>query len=175
MMKTEKALITCATFAVLLALTACGNQKSAATKKSGAPVSQPAASAQQPAAQPAEIKVEKEVYVYDPKGRRDPFATLVEVKTATKKPRKDATPIESFEVEEIKLIAIAWDQQRSYAMVTLPDKKSFTIRKGMTIGLSGGKIVEITRDSVLITEQVKDYNGQIKTKDTIMKLRKEEE
>jgi type IV pilus assembly protein PilP len=94
-----------------------------------------------------------------------------------KKPqrKKGASPVENFDIDEIKLIAIAWDNQQSYAMITLPDKKSYTIRKGMSLGLYGGKVLEITRDSVLIREQVKDYKGQDKTKDTILKLRKEGE
>jgi Tfp pilus assembly protein PilP len=57
----------------------------------------------------------------------------------------------------------------------LPDNKSYTIRKGMTLGLYGGKVEDITKDKVLIREQVKDYRGQLKTKDTILKLRKEGE
>lgn len=158
----------------LLLLPACGSQKPAVPKKPEATKPQPAATAPQVPAPQAEIKVEKEVYTYEAKGRRDPFTSLVEIKSAAKKP-KGASPIESFDVEEITLIAIAWDQQQSYAMVTLPNKKSFTIRKGMTLGLYGGKVSEINRDSVIITEQVKNYKGQLTTKDTILKLRKEEE
>ena len=89
--------------------------------------------------------------------------------------KKGSAAIEDFDVEEIKVIAIVWDSKQYYAMVTLPDKKSYTIRKGMTLGLYGGKVREITKDSVIITEQIKDYKGQLKTKDSILKLRKEEE
>jgi type IV pilus assembly protein PilP len=125
--------------------------------------------------QKEEAKVEKEIYVYEPKGRRDPFMSLAqEIKTKPQR-KKGASPVENFDIDEIKLIAIAWDSQQSYAMITLPDKKSYTIRKGMSLGLYGGKVLEITRDSVLIREQVKDYKGQDKTKDTILKLRKEGE
>jgi Tfp pilus assembly protein PilP len=160
----------------LLILPACGDKQPTAPKKPEATKPSPVAPAQPAAVQPAETKVEKEIYTYEPKDRRDPFTSLVEVKQAgPRKALKGTSPIESFDVEEIKLIAIAWDRQQSYAMVTLPDNKSFTIRKGMTLGLYGGKVSEITRESVIITEQVKDYKGQIKTKDTILKLRKEEE
>lgn len=120
-------------------------------------------------------KVEKEIYVYDPKGRRDPFMSLAKVSSAKTERKKGATPIENFNVDEIKLIAIASDGQQYYALITLPDKKSYTINNGMSLGLYGGKVIEITKDSVLISEQVKDYRGQTKTKDTILKLRKEEE
>ena len=91
------------------------------------------------------------------------------------KERKGASPIENFDVDEIKLIAIAWDNNQFYALITMPDKKSYTIRKGMTLGLNNGKVIDITKDSVLIREQIKDYKGQSKSKDTILRLRKEEE
>jgi type IV pilus assembly protein PilP len=175
MMKTGKTVIVSTFLSALLMVPACGGKPPEAPKKPEAAKPQPVAPVQE-AAPPAEIKVEKEVYTYDPKDRRDPFTSLVEVKQpGTSKALKGASPIESFDVEEIKLIAIAWDRQQAYAMVTLPDNKSFTLRKGMTLGLYGGKVSEITRDSVIITEKVKDYRGQLKIKDTILKLRKEEE
>ncbi len=127
------------------------------------------------AAQKEEPKVEKEVYNYDPKGRRDPFTALVDVSKEKPKKKKGATPIESVDVDEIKLLAIAWDARQSFAMIELPDKKTYTIKTGMILGLYGGKVEEITKNYVLIREQIKDYKGQIKTKDTILKLRKEGE
>jgi type IV pilus assembly protein PilP len=125
--------------------------------------------------QKEEPKVEKEIYVYDPKGRRDPFISLVQVAKPKAQRKKGASPIENFDVDEIKLIAIAWDSNQYYALITMPDKKSYTIRKGMTLGLYDGKVIDITKDSVFISEQIKDYKGQLKSKDTILKLRKEEE
>ncbi|MBI5073616.1 MAG: pilus assembly protein PilP [Nitrospirae bacterium] len=178
MMNTGLTLVFSLLSAVLLVLSGCDGKPPTAPKKPEAakPAAAVPAPAQQNPVQTAEIKVEKEVYVYEPRDRRDPFTSLVEVKAAgSPKASKGASPIESFDVEELKLIAIAWDRQQSYALVTLPDNKSFTIRKGMTLGIYGGKVREITPDSVIITEKVKDYRGQIKTKDTILKLRKEEE
>ena len=161
---------------ILLSIIGFGCKEKSVTDKQ--PVAQkPAVSgAVAPAVvQKEETKVEKEIYVYDPKGRRDPFMSLVqEIKTKPQR-KKGASPVENFDVDEIKLIAIVWDSQQSYAMITLPDNKSYTIRKGMSLGLYGGKVMEITRDSVLIREQLKDYKGHDKTKDTILKLRKEGE
>ena len=161
---------------ILLSLVSFGCKEKAVRDRQPVAKKPAAASPVAPAVvQKEEKKVEKEIYVYDPKGRRDPFMSLVqEIKTKPQR-KKGATPIENFDVDEIKLIAIAWDSQQAYAMITLPDKKSYTIRKGMSLGLYGGKVMEITRDSVLIREQLKDYKGQDKTKDTILKLRKEGE
>lgn len=143
-------------------------KKSAAQK----PAAPPAQTAVQAAEQP---KTERETYIYEQKGRRDPFASLVQVAKEKPKRLRGAKPIENFDVGEIKLNAILWDNKQYFALITLPDGKSYTIRKGTTLGLYGGKVEEITRDSVLIREHVKDYRGQLKTKDTILKLRKEGE
>lgn len=78
-------------------------------------------------------------------------------------------------MSEIKLSAIVWDSNQYYALIMLPDKKSYTIRKGMTLGLYGGKVEKITADSVFIREAIRDYKGQLKNKDTILRLRKEGE
>jgi Tfp pilus assembly protein PilP len=149
--------------------------KPAAQKQKPA-VQKPAPPAAKPAEQATEApKAEKEVYVYDQKGRRDPFVSLVQVAKEKPKRLRGSKPIENFDVDEIRLIAILWDNKQYYALITLPDGKSYTIRKGTTLGLYGGKVEEITHDSVLIREQVKDYRGQLRTKDTILKLRKEGE
>jgi type IV pilus assembly protein PilP len=142
------------------------------------PIAQkPTATSPAPSAvvQQTESKTENEVYVYDPKGRRDPFMSLVQVAKAKVQRKPGASPMENYDVDDIKLIAIASDSKQYYALITLPDKKSYTIRKGMTLGLNNGKVKEITKDSVFIQEQVKDYKGQNKTRDTILKLRKEGE
>lgn len=127
------------------------------------------------APQAEEPKVEKEVYAYDQKNRRDPFMSLIVDIKERPKVKKKANPVENFDVDEIKLIAIAWEKNKHYAMVTLPDGKSYTIKKGMTLGLHGGQVEEITQQTVKITEKVKDYKGQLITKDTILKLRQEGE
>ena len=174
-MKINTILIAVFACSIVVALAACGDKKPAEKK------AQPQAAAPQAAASSAsaglqnEVKAEKEIYAYDPKGRRDPFVPLNEIVKDKTLKKRGSRPIENVDVEEIKVIAIAWDSQQFYAMVTLPDKKSYTIRKGMTLGLYGGRVREITKDSVIITEQIKDYKGQLKTKDTILKLRKEEE
>ena len=157
------------------ALVACGDKKPAQKKAPPQAAASQAVVSAAPAAPQNEVKAEKEIYAYEPKGRRDPFVPLTEVVKEKAPKKKGARPIENVDVEEIKVIAIAWDSRQYYAMVTLPDKKSYTIKKGMTLGLYGGKGRQITKDSVVITEQIKDYKGQLKTKDTILKLRKEEE
>ncbi len=122
-------------------------------------------------------RVESETYAYDPKGRRDPFLSIIEAskkEREAEKKKKGLRPAEAYDVSEIKVIAIARDRDRYYAMIQLPDKKYFTIREGMALGVYGGKVIRINAESVLIREYVKNYKGEIQPKDTILKLRKEE-
>ncbi len=116
-----------------------------------------------------------EGYAYDSKGRRDPFVSLIVVTKQKPLKKKGASPIENYDIDEIRLLAIAWDKNKYYALIQLPDKKAYTITEGMTLGLMGGKVEQITKDSVLIREYVKDYRGDIKPRDSILKLHKGEE
>jgi type IV pilus assembly protein PilP len=154
----------------------CSDKKPAAKKPAAKKTEAAAPAAPAVIPEQDQLKVEKEIYVYDPKGRRDPFQSLIQQPAKAKAERKKGiSPVENYDVEEVKLIAIAWDSLQYYAMITLPDRKSYTIRKGMTLGINSGKVTDITRDAIFIKEQVKDYKGQFRTRDTILKLRKEEE
>jgi Tfp pilus assembly protein PilP len=122
-------------------------------------------------------KAETETYAYDARGRRDPFLSIIEASKMEKeagKKRKGAAPTESYDVADIKVIAIASDSKRYYAMMQLPDKKFFTVREGMTIGLFSGKVIKIDSTGVVIREYVKNFKGETQPKDTLLKLRREE-
>lgn len=119
-------------------------------------------------------KIDEEIYAYVAKGRRDPFLPLT-VSLKKKPTRKaGATPVESYDVDEIKLIAIAWDRHRHYALIMLPDNKSYTITEGMTLGLHGGKVHKITDEEVIIREYIKDSRGNVRSKNTVLRLLKGE-
>jgi type IV pilus assembly protein PilP len=116
-----------------------------------------------------------EAYKYDPKGRRDPFLSLIEVTKKKPEKKKGASPFESYDIAEIQLLAIAWDEKdKYYALIRLPNNKTYTITEGVTLGLQNGKVEKIYKDSVLIREYVKDYKGDLKPVDTILRLHKGE-
>lgn len=168
------------TLALILAVTvACEKGNPKVVQKQAEKV-QPGGSPQkaEPALQkPEEKKVGAEAYSYSPQGRRDPFLSIIEASKKEKeseKKKKSLKPSEMYDVAEIKVIAIARDKNRSYAMVQLPDKKYFTVKEGMTLGLYNGKVIRIDTGSVMVREYLKDYKGEIQPKDTILKLRKEE-
>jgi len=120
-------------------------------------------------------KVEHEAIIYDSKGKRDPFLSLVEITKQKPIKKRGASPFESYDIDEIRLLAIASDKDKYYALIRLPDKKNYTITEGMTLGLQGGKVASIKPDRVVIREYTKDYRGDMKPRDAVLKLHKGEE
>jgi Tfp pilus assembly protein PilP len=153
-----------------------GTVMSAEQKKPGeAGKGQPAAT-QAPANAVPQAESAKKVdsfYEYTGMGRRDPFTSLIQTKGASK--GKGISALESYDTSEMKLIAILWDKTRYYAVVSLPDGKSYTVYEKVKVGTSSGVIKKITKDSMVISERVRDARGRINPKDRVLKLRSEEE
>lgn len=141
-------------------------------KKPQAQQVRPALPSQAEAAKEEVKEVVRDEYTYNPKGRRDPFLSLVASAEAKPEKRKGASPIESYDINELRLLAIAWDKDRPYALIRLPDNKTYTIIEGTGVGLRGGTVARISPEAVLIREYIEDYRGDIKPKDTILKLHK---
>jgi Tfp pilus assembly protein PilP len=164
------ALLFCCSVALLLCLGAC--------KQAPPPPQAQAAKASQTAAPApkedivAEPKVEEEVYLYDKTGKRDPFVSLIKIEEEA---RKGETPLENYDVSAIRIIGIVWNEMGYFAEVILPDGKAYTVKEGTPVGVHKGKIQRITKTSIIVKEYVKDYKGEIKPKETILKLREEEE
>ncbi len=126
--------------------------------------------APQPAQQPVEAK--EEVYVYDPKGKVDPFIPLIE---APKKEKKTITgTLESYDVADFKLIAIAEKGKQRYGLLLSPDNKSYTVREGTVLGLHKGTVKEIMNNKLIILEYITDYKGERKPRQIILELSKGE-
>lgn len=88
-------------------------------------------------------------YVYQPRGRRDPFTPLIQrdepvavIKT-TRRPEQLRGPLEQFELRQLRLVAVMVVQGAPRAMVTAPDGKSYTVKVDDYIGLEGGRVKDI--------------------------------
>ncbi|GLI54215.1 pilus assembly protein PilP [Thermodesulfovibrio yellowstonii] len=103
-------------------------------------------------------------YSYDAQKLRDPFAPLI-VKREERK--KGASPLESYDIEELKLTGVAKDKKGSLALIQAPDGRFYIVRENDRIGFSGGKVIRILKDGV----EIKEDNRKLK----YLKLRAEEE
>ncbi|MGO9611870.1 MAG: pilus assembly protein PilP [Dissulfurispiraceae bacterium] len=122
----------------------------------------------------------KRTYTYTAYKKRDPFVALIIPQVAKEKEREESvkrkgtTPLEIYDPSQFKLIAVLWDSNGFYAVITLPDGKSYTLREGVRLGQYGGEVYKITKDSIIIRETMRDKKGTPHTKDTTLRLHMEE-
>ncbi len=122
--------------------------------------------------QPATVQQEG-AYEYGGLNRRDPFAPLISKREAGRE--KGLGPLEAYDVNEMKLIAILWSKNKYYAVFSLPDGKSYSVNEGAKVGTRNGVVAKIVKDHVVIRERVRDARGVMVPRDTVLRLRGEEE
>jgi len=114
-------------------------------------------------------------YVYDPKGKPDPFESFIAKQEAfkrKKKHRKPKTYLETLELSQLELIAIIISPKGKWAMVRDSKGIGHVIREGTAIGTNGGIVYKILPGRVIIRERYVDFRGNEIVKEVIKKLRK---
>lgn len=161
--------------AVALLLNACSGG-GAPTPTAPARPSPPAPSAK-PAAPPAETKAPTPAappYVYEAKGRRDPFRPLIAPRVAeVKKPRRPPTELAGLEVTELKLVGIVWEQRGYFALVEAPNGKGYVLRLNDAVG-EDARVAKITPQSVTFEVKGALAVQQAQARMMELRLRKEE-
>ncbi len=137
--------------------------------KKPAPAKAPAAKAEAaPADEASEI-----AYAYSPIGKRDPFRSLFEDRVI--KDPEQRTELQTYEVDQLKLVAVVSRIATPYAMVEDPSGKGHTLTRGTLIGKNWGRIAEINPECVVIKEEYRDYTGRKVTNKVPMCLPKPKE
>jgi Tfp pilus assembly protein PilP len=115
-------------------------------------------------------------YIYKHKGRRDPFMPLiVPKKEKAKKGSRIATgTLESYDISDFTLVAIAEKRGQYYALLVTPDNRSFTVNEGTVIGLHKGRVEKILSDKVIIIEYSRNYRGELRPRQIVLELHKGE-
>jgi type IV pilus assembly protein PilP len=106
---------------------------------------------------------------YAPGTRRDPFVPLP-TKTETQKAKRPLSPLEQFELAQLKLVGIVWDAKEPKAMVEDTSGLGYIIKIGTPIGAHEGKVKAIKPDEVVIEEHYTDFYGARKSREFNMKL-----
>ncbi|KJR43958.1 Pilus assembly protein PilP [Candidatus Magnetoovum chiemensis] len=125
--------------------------------------------------------VTKEIYVYKSQENRDPFLSIIEKTKRRLDAEKDKTkqrvlmPLERYKLNDLKLLGIVSDGNKTLASIQIPDGKSYNVTIGASIGVENGKISAIQDDKIIIKEESIDYKGERIVRETEMKLREEEE
>ncbi len=96
-------------------------------------------------------------YSYNSIGKRDPFRSFINRDVvAPVGAGEQLTPLQMFDLEQFKLVAIVWGQQQPIAMVQDPEGTGHVIDVGTLIGKRWGKVTQIKSDEIVITEQYRD-------------------
>lgn len=145
------------TFTAVLALSlaACGG--------SAKPASRPAAAAPVKAANPAPaatpVAASPEpayVYTYSPVGKRDPFRSPMEELRRRDKQSSQVSVCNDalcqWDLDQLKLVAVITGDANPIAMVEDPLGRGHIVRRNAKMGRQGGKVTQILRDSVTVTE-----------------------
>lgn len=128
------------------------------------------AQAQPPA--PVAAAPARPTYVYEMRGRRDPFRPLIEPRVkAVKTGQKPG--LAALEVHEIKLSGIIWEQRGFLALVEAPDGKGYVLRVNDTIG-GDARVSKITPESVTFEVRGSTPAPQVRARLVELRLRKEE-
>lgn len=110
---------------------------------------------------------------YDPSGRRDPFAPIIQElqpgKTDTTLP-----PLQRVTLTELNLIAIVWGAYGYTAMVQTPEGHGYSVRRGTRIGQNNGVVSAITERGIIVQERFTDVYGKKQEREYVKLLHPKE-
>lgn len=107
---------------------------------------------------------------YSATGKRDPFRPLALKAKPVQRPRETLSPLERYELGQLKLVGIIWNVQEPRAMVEDDAGLGYTVKAGTPIGQNDGKIKSIQPTEVVVEEFFIDFYGERKSRVISMKL-----
>jgi type IV pilus assembly protein PilP len=83
-------------------------------------------------------------------------------------------PLERFPLEDLRVIGIIVEGNTPHALIqTPPPNKPKHVRIGEYLGQNFGRVISITRDTVMVRETTKDANGAWVPKETPLRVMQE--
>lgn len=133
----------------------------------------PSAEGEAPLSSPAQLSDVGGGFGYDPSGRRDPFAPVVQQLQPGK---MDASlpPLQRVNLTELNLIAIVWGSYGYTAMVQTPEGYGYAIRRGTRLGQNNGVVSAITERGIIVQERFTDVYGKKQEREYVKLLHPKE-
>ena len=153
---------------VVLAVSGCSDGGA----PSAPPPARPAQAAAAKSAAPAAPAVPPPPYVYEARGRRDPFRPLIAPRVAESK-AQPKTGLAALEVNELKLAGIVWEQRGFFALVEAPNGAGYVLRVNDRVG-EGARVTTITQEGVTFEMKATTPLPQTPPRLVELRLRKEE-
>ncbi len=112
-------------------------------------------------------------YVYTP-GGRDPFESLLDIRKPVTRSNEPQTPLQKFDVNQLRLVGVITGMEQPKAMVVAPDGKSYVLEKGTKVGKNNGVVTKIDRSQIVVKESFYDFTGEVRTNLQTIELPKRE-
>jgi type IV pilus assembly protein PilP len=113
-------------------------------------------------------------YVYNPSGRREPFAAIVKDGHQAGENDLSLPPLQRIALTELNLIGIIWGGFGYSAMVQAPDGKGYAVRHGTRIGPNNGVVSSITENAIVVQERYTDVFGNRQVREYVKLLHAKE-
>lgn len=130
-------------------------------------------------AAPAETAVQgpQYAYAYNPVGKRDPFRSPLDELTAQNPNQAVACnePLCQWDLDQLKLVAVVTGEANPVAMVQDPQGVGYLIHRSTRLGKLGGKVTQILRDSVVVTEFFVTPDGKSNPNPRTLQIEKEKQ
>jgi type IV pilus assembly protein PilP len=110
---------------------------------------------------------------YDPSGRRDPFAPIIQ-EFQPGKVDENLPPLQRVTLTELNLIAIVWGAYGYTAMVQTPEGYGYTVRRGTRVGQNNGVVSAITERGIIVQERFTDVYGKKQEREHVKLLHPKE-
>jgi type IV pilus assembly protein PilP len=119
--------------------------------------------------------------LYNPENKIDPFMPLfregpreqIEMSRKVEREKRiPRTPLERIDLSQLKLVGIIQSPSGNKGLVEESSGKGYIISMGTYMGTNGGRVVEISKDRVIVEEEVDDVLGKLTLQKREFKLQK---
>ena len=133
----------------------------------------PAVEGEASVSSPAQLPDTGSGFGYDPSGRRDPFAPVVQ-QLQPGKMDANLPPLQRVSLTELNLIAIVWGSYGYTAMVQTPEGYGYAVRRGTRLGQNNGVVSAITERGIIVQERFTDVYGKKQEREYVKLLHPKE-
>lgn len=103
-------------------------------------------------------------YSYNPVGKRDPFRSPIDERKKDGEKGEEAVscpePLCQFDLEQLALVAVVSGDANPVAMLEDSGKTGHIVRRNTKVGKQGGKVSQILRDCIEVTEYFMTPDGK---------------
>lgn len=80
------------------------------------------------------------------------------------------TPLESFELGQMRLVGIIWGTTRPWVLIRTPDNVEHRASINTPVGKNAGRIISVLADQVVVLEKFYDYRGELQQEKYTLRL-----